>query len=130
MMGGLTVFGEQPKTCTECGVTKPAGSFYVCPGMRDGRMNRCRECASKAQRLYREREKTGEKSLLRQPATCSRGEIEEETFETRRDQYIVLLAAAARRWCAGEDKEERDGAREALIFRCRQLIEAEGLVST
>ena len=37
-MGGVTVFGEQPKTCTECGVTKPAGSFYVAPGMRDGRM--------------------------------------------------------------------------------------------
>jgi hypothetical protein len=92
-------------------------------------MSVCRECMVEKQRLYREREKAGEKSLLRQPTTCSRGEIEEDTFEARRDQYIVL-AAAARRWCAGEDKEERDGAKEALIFRCRQLLEAEGLVST
>jgi hypothetical protein len=129
-MGGVTTFGEQPKTCGQCGTTKPAGAFYVAKGMRDGRMSICKECMQEKQRLYREREKAGEKSLLRQPPVCSRGEIEEDTFEARRDQYIVLLAAAARRWCAGEDKEERDGAKEALIFRCRQLLEAEGLVST
>ena len=129
-MGGVTTVGEQPKACAACGTTKPAGAYYVAKGMRDGRMSVCRQCMQEKQRLYREREKAGEKSLLRQPATCSRGEIEEETFEARRDQYIVLLAAAARRWCAAEDAEERDGAREALLFRCRQLIEAEGLVST
>ncbi len=129
-MGGITTVGEQPKACAGCGTIKPAGAYYVASGMRDGRMSVCRECMVEKQRVYREREKSGEKSLLRQPATCSRGEIEEETFETRRDQYIILLAAAARRWCAGEDKEERDGAKEALIFRCRQLLEAEGLVST
>jgi len=129
-MGGITTIGEQPKACGQCGTIKPAGAYYVAKGMRDGRMSVCRECMVEKQRVYREREKSGEKSMLRQPATCSRGEIEEETFETRRDQYIILLAAAARRWCAGEDKEERDGAREALLFRCRQLLEAEGLVST
>ena len=129
-MGGMTTIGEQPKACGDCGVMKPPGAYYVAKGMRDGRMSVCKECMQEKQRLYREREKSGEKSLLRQPATCSRGEIEEETFETRRDQYIVLLAAAARRWCAGEGKDERDAAREALIFRCRQLLEAAGLVST
>jgi hypothetical protein len=129
-MGGVTTIGEQPKACGQCGTMKPAGAYYVSKGMRDGRMSVCRECMVEKQRVYREREKAGEKSLLRQPPVCSRGEIEEETFETRRDQYIVLLAAAATRWCAGEDKDERDAAKEALIFRCRQLIEAEGLVST
>ena len=129
-MGGVTTIGEQPKACGDCGTIKPAGAFYVARGMRDGRMSVCRECMVAKQRAYREREKSGEKSLLRQPTTCSRGEIEEETFEARRDQYIVLLAAAANRWSAAEEIEDRDGAKEALIFRCRQLLEAEGLVST
>jgi hypothetical protein len=129
-MGGITTIGEQPKACGQCGTIKPAGAYYVAKGMRDGRMSICKECMQEKQRLYREREKAGEKSIIRQSTTCSRGVIEEETFEARRDQYIILLAAAANRWCAAEDTEEQDGAKEALIFRCRQLIEAEGLVST
>ena len=129
-MGGVTTVGEQPKACGQCGTMKPAGAYYVAKGMRDGRMSVCRQCMQEKQRLYREREKSGEKSIIRQSTTCSRGVIEEETFEARRDQYIVLLAAAANRWCAAEDTEDQDGAKEALIFRCRQLLEAEGLVST
>jgi hypothetical protein len=129
-MGGITTVGEQPKACAGCGTIKPAGAYYVARGMRDGRMSVCRECMVEKQRLYREREKSGEKSIIRQSTTCSRGVIEEETFEARRDQYIILLAAAANRWCAAEDTEEQDGAKEALIFRCRQLLEAESMVST
>ena len=129
-MVGLTVFGEQPKTCTECGVTKPAGSFYVAPGMRDGRMKKCRDCASEAQRLYREREKIAHKTLLRGVSTGSRGELHDETIVVRRNEYIGLLVAAADRWRKADDQEEQDGAREALLLRCRQLLEAEGLVST
>jgi hypothetical protein len=126
----MTTIGEQPKACAGCGVTKPAGAYYVAKGMRDGRMSVCRQCMQEKQRLYREREKSGEKSIIRQSTTCSRGVIEEETFEARRDQYIVLLAAAANRWCAAEDTDDQDGAKDALIFRCRQLLEAEWLVST
>jgi len=129
-MGGITTVGEQPNACAGCGTIKPAGAYYVARGMRDGRMSVCRECMVEKQRLYREREKSGEKSIIRQSTTCSRGVIEEETFEARRDQYIILLAAAANRWCAAEDTEEQDGAKEALIFRCRQLLEAESMVST
>ena len=129
-MGGLITIGEQPKTCGQCGTIKPAGAYYVAKGMRDGRMSICKECMQEKQRVYREREKSGEKSIIRQSTTCSRGVIEEETFEARRDQYIILLAAAANRWCAAEDTEEQDRAKEALIFRCRQLLEAESMVST
>ena len=129
-MGGVTTIGEQPKACGDCGTIKPAGAFYVASGMRDGRMSVCRECKVAKQRAYRDRQKSGEKSLIRQSTTCSRGVIEEETFEARRDQYIVLVAAAGNRWCVAEDSQDRDGAKEALIFRCRQLLEAEGMVST
>jgi hypothetical protein len=126
----MATIGEQPKACTGCGETKPPGAFYVAKGMRDGRMSVCKECMVDKQRDYRQREKSGEKSIIRQSTTCRGGVIEEETFEARRDQFIVLLAAAANRWCAAEDTEDQDGAKEALIFRCRQLLEAEGLVST
>ena len=129
-MGGVTVFGEQPKACTECGVTKPAGAFYVARGMRDGRMKKCRDCANEAQRLYREREKIAEKTLLRGVSIGSRGELHDETIVVRRNEYIGLLAAAADRWRKADDQEEQDGAREALLFRCRQLLEAESMVST
>ena len=59
----------------------------------------------------------------------SRGELHDETIVVRRNEYIGLLAAAADRWRKADDQEDRDGAREALLFRCRQLLEAEGLVS-
>ena len=127
---GATTTKEQPKTCTGCGKEKPAGAFYVASGMRDGRMSKCRDCMVEAQRIYRNREKSGQSSLLRQPPKCSKGELEEETFEARRDNHILLVHAASKRWCTAEDKEDRDGAKDALIFRCRQLLEAEGLVST
>jgi len=129
-MGGVTTIGEQPKACGQCGTMKPAGAYYVAKGMRDGRMSVCKDCMVEKQRIFGQREKSGEKSIIRQSTMCRGGVIEEETFEARRDQYIVLLAAAANRWCAAEDTEDQDGAREALIFRCRQLLEAEGLVST
>lgn len=32
------------KECFKCGVVKPLGSFYKHPGMRDGRVNKCKDC--------------------------------------------------------------------------------------
>ena len=129
-MGGVTTIGEQPKACGECGTIKPAEAFYVARGMRDGRMKKCRDCANEAQRVYREREKIAAKTLLRGVSIGSRGELHDETIVVRRNEYIGLLAAAADRWRKADDQEEQDGAREALLFRCRQLLEAEGMVST
>jgi hypothetical protein len=74
--------------------------------------------------------KAARTSILRDQSANSRGELHEETFAARRDQYIILLAASCDRYRQAEDAEDRDGAKEALIFRCRQLLEAEGLVST
>ena len=68
---GATTTKEQPKTCAGCGKEKPAGAFYVASGMRDGRMSKCRDCMVEAQRIFRNREKSGQSSLLRQPPQCS-----------------------------------------------------------
>jgi hypothetical protein len=51
-----------------------------------------------------------------------------ETLASRRDEYIVLLAAAVDRWRNADDQSDRGGAREAILLRSAQLIEAERLV--
>jgi hypothetical protein len=91
-------------------------------------MDTCRDCMTARRRAAVK--SIGKPSILRDQSANSRGELHDETFAARRDQYIILVAAAADRWRKADDQEDRDGAREALIFRCRQLLEAEGLVST
>lgn len=121
---------ESAKTCTQCQETKPPGAFYPAERMRDGRMSKCKVCTVEARRAFREREKVGGRSLLRNRQTAGNGELLDETLTSRRDEYIVFLAASVDRWRNADDQEDRDGAREALLFRCRQLLEAEGLVCT
>jgi hypothetical protein len=118
---------EQSKVCIECRKTKPPGAFHVRSGHLEGRMDTCRDCMTARRRAA---VKEGKPSILRDQSANSRGELHDETFAARRDQYIILVAAAADRWRRADDQEEQDGAREALLFRCRQLLEAEGLVST
>lgn len=117
---------EQSKVCIECRKTKPPGGFHVRSGHLEGRMDTCRDCMTARRRAA---VKEGKPSILRDQSANSRGELHDETFAARRDQYIALVAAAADRWRKADDQADRDGAKEALIFRCRQLLEAEGLVS-
>jgi hypothetical protein len=128
-MGGVTTFGEQAKACLGCKATKPPGAFEVRTGGLGGRMDVCRACMAERRSAHKAA-KSARTSILRDAKTNSRGEFHDETYAARRDQYIILLAAACDRYRKADDQEDRDGAREALLFRCRQLIEAEGLVST
>ena len=128
-MGGVTT-KEQPKVCLNCKLMKPPGGFHLRSGLSDGRMDTCRNCMAARRRAATRDGKASRTSILRDQSANSRGELHDETFAARRDQYIILLAAACDRYRQAEDAEDRDGAREALIFRCRQLLEAEGLVST
>jgi hypothetical protein len=128
-MGGITTVGEQPKACLGCKATKPPGAFAARTGIVGGRMDVCRECLKERRDSHRTDKSLG-KSILRDAKTNSRGDFHDETYAARRDQYIILLAAACDRYRQAEDADDRDGARQALMFRCRQLLEAEGLVST
>ena len=116
------------KRCTVCGTVKPLDDFYAAERMRDGRQSRCKACANVYQAGVREERK--KQSLLRDRQSGGNGEIGDESLATRRDQYIVMLAAAIDRWREEEDVQDRDSAREAVLFRCRQLLEAERLVTT
>ena len=128
-MGRVTTIGEQPKCCTQCREKKPAGAFAARTGVIGGRMDVCRWCM-KQRRDWHRTDKSIGKTILRDAKTNSRGDFCDGTYATRRDQYIILLAAACDRYRQAEDIEDRDGAKEALIFRCRQLLEAERLVTT
>jgi hypothetical protein len=122
---------EQSKVCITCEVEKPPGSFYADHRMRDGRLNRCKACCVAASQQSRDDRRAARVAVpMRDRQIGINGDMCEDTLTTRRDQYIILLAAACDRYRQAEDHEDRDGAREALIFRCRQLLEAEGLVST
>jgi hypothetical protein len=44
------------KICLRCGVTRPLDAFYAHPGMRDGRLGKCKDCTKadvRANRLAR-----------------------------------------------------------------------------
>ena len=116
------------KRCTVCGEVKPLDDFYAAERMRDGRQSRCKVCANVYQAAIRQERK--QRILLRDRQSGGNGDIGDESLATRRDQYIVMLAAAIDRWRDEEDVQDRNSSREALLFRCRQLLEAEGLVST
>lgn len=125
-MGGATTFDSQTKHCNGCDQTKPREMFYATNGARDGRQSRCKSCANEYQRNLRQQQK--DFGLLRNRQTGGNGEMVAETLASRRDEYIVLLAAAVDRWRKADDKSDRGGAREAILLRSAQLLEAERLV--
>jgi len=102
--------------------------FYATTGNKDGRQSRCKACANEYQRAVRRDQKTF--GLLRNRQTGGNGEMEADTLASRRDEYIVLLAAAVDRWRSADDKSDRGGARETVLLRAAQLLEAERLVVT
>jgi len=127
-MGGATTVDQLAKHCKGCDQTKPLEMFYATSGNKDGRQSRCKACANEYQRSVRRDQKAF--GLLRNRQTGGNGEMEAETLAIRRDEYIVLLAAAVDRWRSAEDKSDRGGARETVLLRAAQLLEAERLVVT
>ena len=120
---------EQSKVCIVCEVEKPPGAFYADHRMRDGRLNRCKDCCVAASQQRRDDRRAYRVAVpMRDRQIGINGEMSEDTLATRRDEYIVSLGCAVDRWRDEEDVQERDSAREAVLFRCRQLLEAERLV--
>ena len=66
-----------------------------------------------------------ERVTIRGFPVFTNGDITIETITARRDEHILLLGAACQRWREAEDNEDRDAARDALVYRARQLLEAE-----
>ena len=128
------------KTCTKCGLTKPIDDFYC--NYRTGRRKAsCAACCRTYGRAYfrtvHQLAKGGgmerldvaaivNDSILNGRQRGRGGDISIEANESQRDDAIAALFAASRRWVQAEDREDRAGARDAVVFRARQLIEAQG----
>lgn len=116
------------QTCIRCKVKQAPGRFAVNRRRRDNRNVVCKTCmaAASAARYSDIRAlPPDERVTIRGFPVWSNGDITIETIIARRDEHIILLGAACQRWRESEDHEERDAARDALVYRARQLLEAE-----
>lgn len=119
---------ETTQSCVRCKEFKAPGKFAMNRRRKDGRNRVCKTCLAVASA---ERESAfrqmppDERVTIRGFTSLSKGEITFETIVARRDEHILLLGAAFARWQACEDQEERQAATAALVYRSRQLIEAE-----
>lgn len=102
------------RTCTACRKEKPLNEYRIdCHG-RGGRAARCGDCCRNSYASIRAAKRA-------EAVTGKQGGWQ---FST--DELLHQAAAAFRRWSECEDLEERDGAREAAIYRARQLLAAVG----
>ena len=126
-MGGMTL-PDIEQTCIRCGAKQPPGRFAVNRRRRDNRNRVCKSCmaeASAAREADIRSVPVDERVTIRGFPVFSNGDLTIETIVARRDEHIILLGAACQRWREADDQEDRDAAREALVYRARQLLEAE-----
>ena len=126
-MGEMTL-PEIEQRCIRCKVIQPQGRYAINRRRRDGRNVVCKTCtaaASAAREADIRSVPPDERVTIRGFPVFSNGDITIETIIARRDEHIILLGAACQRWRESEDHEERDAARDALVYRARQLLEAE-----
>lgn len=100
------------RECKTCGVVKPLTEFHLDPKGRLGRELRCGVCATQARKGY---DRTRKERVYQ----AKRGNWAQSS-----DELLHQAAAAFRRWSECEDAEERAGARDAAIYRARQLLAA------
>ena len=126
-MGGMTL-PDIEQACIRCKAKQPPGRFAVNRRRRDNRSRVCKTCmaaASAARYSDIRAVPPDERVTIRGFPVFSNGDLTIETIIARRDEHILLLGAACQRWREAEDQEDRDAAREALVYRARQLLEAE-----
>jgi hypothetical protein len=103
------------RQCNKCGVVKSLELFHVAASSADQRSRTCAECRNKQQSMKREAERDANF-----PAFSA------ETVEAHIDDAGLKLSAACDRWKDTDDRQERALAREAMVFRARQLLDAVG----
>ena len=127
---------DETKTCTKCGQTKSIEDFY-CNYRTGKRKAACAACCRTYGKAYFRAvhqmargtapEMLSVATLLSgRQVTRGGGDITRQTNEIHRDDAIAALFAASRRWAESADPEDRAGARDAVVFRARQLVEAQG----
>jgi hypothetical protein len=126
-MGGMTL-PEIEQRCVRCKVIQPQGRYAINRRRRDGRNAVCKQCmatASQERETLLRAMPVDERVTIRGFTSLSKCDITYETIVASRDEHILLLGAAFARWQACEDQEDRQAATAALVYRSRQLIEAQ-----
>lgn len=98
------------RECRACGVVKSLELFRVNSGCRGGRSRTCGACMTAADRRREAKRKAA--VVLATP----------ERMPVDVDAMLHQLHAACVRWHGCEDQEERGGARDAAVYRARQLM--------
>lgn len=75
---------EDKKRCFKCGIVKPLSEFYVHPAMRDGHLNKCKDCTKMD--VKRRREQDPEAELKTRLKAC-------EKNPNHKNAYMAVDAA-------------------------------------
>lgn len=87
------------KTCFKCGETKPIDDFYVHPRMKDGHLNKCKEC-------------TKIDVKLRDPQKVKEYDLKRSKDERRKAKFII--AQKKRRANHPEKSRAHNAVRRAI----------------
>ena len=120
----LAITPGTTKVCTVCKERKSFDAFYL-------NKSKCKRCYLDHQRKIAEAWRTAQCAdaqprPVRQADTLPVRGTTIETLCMHRDSCIASVLAAARWWSEATDHEDRDLARQAAVFRARQLVEAQG----
>lgn len=106
------------KRCFKCGEGKPLHEFYPHPMMRDGHLNKCKDCAKRDVREHHRKRRTDAVYLAKQRA---RGREKHQRLYAGRPSTAKQRAYARkahRRWAAkNEHKRNAQGAVANAIAR-------------
>lgn len=94
------------KTCFKCSRSLPLDAFYAHPGMADGRLNKCKECAKADVRKHREENLERVKAYDRARGSLPhRVALREEYAKTARG--IEANRAAKERWISRNPEKRK-----------------------
>lgn len=121
-----TTDGTETRVCITCRQRKAlADCYYHHARGPGGRSSKCKACTMSYQREYKRRRASRARFAAAPPvAQCV--SAHQGGTELSIDEALLRTAAACQRWAEADDQEEREAAREAAVYRARQLVEAVG----
>ncbi len=119
-----TTDGIETRVCITCRQEKALAECYYNhsrgPG---GRSSKCKACTMAYQREYKRRRASRAMGV---PPVAQCVSAHQGGTELSIDEALLRTAAACQRWAEADDQEEREAAREAAVYRARQLVEVVG----
>ena len=119
--------GIETRMCITCRQEKAlADCFYNHARGPGGRSSKCKACTNAYQREYHRRTRRSRARFAADPPVAQCVSAHQGGTELSIDEALLRTAAACQRWAEADDQEEREAAREAAVYRARQLVEVVG----